>query len=88
MISFDSSRLYPLVVAPHPSEPNQFALGLTDGGVHVLEPLEPEPLVVEVMHVIPCPCYRRQRKKHWAGVSLFNSIIVLCMRGPVPYSTG
>lgn len=23
-------------------EPNQFALGLTDGGVHVLEPLESE----------------------------------------------
>ncbi|KAL4179676.1 hypothetical protein AMTRI_Chr13g88480 [Amborella trichopoda] len=37
-----SSNTYPLVIAAHPSEPNQFALGLTDGGVHVLEPLESE----------------------------------------------
>ncbi|KAL8457086.1 hypothetical protein ACS0TY_034234 [Phlomoides rotata] len=37
-----SSRVYPLVVTAHPSEANQFALGLTDGGVHVLEPLETE----------------------------------------------
>ncbi|CAN1215386.1 Topless-related protein 4 [Linum perenne] len=35
-----SLRVYPLVIAAHPSEANQFALGLTDGGVHVLEPLE------------------------------------------------
>lgn len=31
-----------MVVAAHPLEPNQFALGLTDGGVHVLEPPESE----------------------------------------------
>uniref|UniRef100_A0A1D1YH18 Topless-related protein 1 n=2 Tax=Anthurium amnicola TaxID=1678845 RepID=A0A1D1YH18_9ARAE len=37
-----SSNVYPVVVAAHPSEPNQFAVGLTDGGVHVLEPLESE----------------------------------------------
>ncbi|XP_058115708.1 protein TPR3-like isoform X2 [Magnolia sinica] len=37
-----SSTVYPLVIAAHPSEPNQFAVGLTDGGVHVLEPLESE----------------------------------------------
>ncbi|KAJ8753195.1 hypothetical protein K2173_017783 [Erythroxylum novogranatense] len=37
-----SPRVYPLVIAAHPSEPNQFALGLTDGGVYVLEPLESE----------------------------------------------
>ncbi|KAM0933886.1 putative transcription factor WD40-like family [Dioscorea sansibarensis] len=37
-----SSTVHPLVIAAHPSEPNQFALGLTDGGVHVLEPLETE----------------------------------------------
>lgn len=30
------------MVAAHPSEPNQFALGLTDGGVCVIEPLESE----------------------------------------------
>ncbi|KAI3803008.1 hypothetical protein L1987_31156 [Smallanthus sonchifolius] len=37
-----SSRVYPLVIAAHPTEANQFALGLTDGGVIVLEPLESE----------------------------------------------
>ncbi|XP_038988989.1 protein TPR3 [Phoenix dactylifera] len=37
-----STTVHPLVVAAHPSEPNQFAVGLTDGGVHVLEPLESE----------------------------------------------
>ncbi|KAD3067944.1 hypothetical protein E3N88_35824 [Mikania micrantha] len=35
-------KVYPLVVAAHPSKPNQFALGLTDGGVCVIEPLESE----------------------------------------------
>lgn len=39
---FCSLRIYPLVIAAHPSEPNQFALGLTDGGIHVLEPVESE----------------------------------------------
>ena len=34
--------MYPLVVAVHPSDPNQFALGLTDGGVCVIEPSESE----------------------------------------------
>ncbi|KAJ4957403.1 hypothetical protein NE237_024514 [Protea cynaroides] len=37
-----NSRVYPVVIAAHPSEPSQFALGLTDGGVYVLEPLEAE----------------------------------------------
>ncbi|KAF8389129.1 hypothetical protein HHK36_025815 [Tetracentron sinense] len=37
-----SSRAYPVVIAAHPSESNQFALGLNDGGVYVLEPLESE----------------------------------------------
>lgn len=37
-----SPNSYPLVIAAHPQEPNQFALGLTDGGVHVFEPLESE----------------------------------------------
>ncbi|XP_020537820.1 topless-related protein 4 isoform X2 [Jatropha curcas] len=37
-----SLRVYPLVIAAHPSDPNQFALGLMDGGVHILEPLETE----------------------------------------------
>jgi len=38
----NSSNAYPLVVASHPSEPNQFALGMTDGGVYVIEPSESE----------------------------------------------
>lgn len=42
MLLYDSSLVYPVVVAAHPSEPNQFALGLTDGGVIVLEPPESE----------------------------------------------
>ncbi|KAH0982773.1 hypothetical protein GBA52_009950 [Prunus armeniaca] len=37
-----SARVYPAVVAAHPSEPNQFAVGLTDGGVVVMEPPESE----------------------------------------------
>ncbi|CAK7345436.1 unnamed protein product [Dovyalis caffra] len=37
-----SLRVYPLVIAAHPTEPDQFALGLTDGGVHVLEPSDSE----------------------------------------------
>lgn len=37
-----SSSVYPLVVAAHPQEPNQFAVGLTDGSVYVFEPLESE----------------------------------------------
>ncbi|XP_038984116.1 protein TPR3-like isoform X2 [Phoenix dactylifera] len=37
-----SASVYPLVIAAHPSDPSQFALGLTDGSVQVLEPLEME----------------------------------------------
>lgn len=33
-----SANTYPVVVAAHPTEPNQLALGLSDGSVHVLEP--------------------------------------------------
>lgn len=40
--SLSSSSVHPLVIAAHPQEPNQFALGLSDGGVHVFEPLESE----------------------------------------------
>ncbi|KAF9620887.1 hypothetical protein IFM89_015284 [Coptis chinensis] len=38
----NNSSVYPLVIAAQPTEPNQFALGLTDGAVRVLEPLESE----------------------------------------------
>lgn len=37
-----SQSVYPLVVAAHPQEPSQFAVGLTDGTVKVIEPLESE----------------------------------------------
>ncbi|XP_057967309.1 protein TOPLESS [Malania oleifera] len=40
--SVSNSNVYPLVIAAHPQEVNQFALGLSDGGVHVFEPLESE----------------------------------------------
>ncbi|KAF7124673.1 hypothetical protein RHSIM_Rhsim12G0191000 [Rhododendron simsii] len=35
-----SPRVYPLVITAHPLKPNQFAFGLTDGGVYVLEPMD------------------------------------------------
>ncbi|XP_059644431.1 protein TPR3-like isoform X2 [Cornus florida] len=37
-----SSNVYPSVIAAHPHEPNQFAFGLTNGEVVVVEPLESE----------------------------------------------
>ncbi|WCJ30341.1 Protein TOPLESS [Euphorbia peplus] len=35
-----SSTVYPLVIAANPREPDQFTIGLTDGSVIILEPLE------------------------------------------------
>ncbi|XP_043815134.1 topless-related protein 3 isoform X2 [Manihot esculenta] len=37
-----SQSVYPLVVAAHPQEANQLAIGLTDGSVKVMEPTESE----------------------------------------------
>ncbi|KAE8725524.1 Topless-related protein 2 [Hibiscus syriacus] len=37
-----NQTVYPLVVAAHPMEPNQFAIGLSDGTVKVMEPSESE----------------------------------------------
>lgn len=34
--------MYPVVIVPHPQEPNQVAVGLTDGSVKIIEPLEPQ----------------------------------------------
>lgn len=31
-----------MVIAAHPQEPNMFAVGLSDGGVHIFEPVESE----------------------------------------------
>lgn len=39
-IYFDGTCVYPVVIAAHPSKAIQFALGLTDGDVHVLGPLK------------------------------------------------
>ncbi|XP_077244772.1 protein TOPLESS-RELATED PROTEIN 2-like isoform X2 [Tasmannia lanceolata] len=38
-----NSSAYPLVIAAHPSEPNQIALGMSDGLVYVVEPLDMDP---------------------------------------------
>ncbi|CAN4128062.1 unnamed protein product [Withania somnifera] len=38
-----SSAAFPVVIAAHPSDSNQFALGMSDGGVHVMEPSDAEP---------------------------------------------
>ncbi|KAK3229559.1 hypothetical protein Dsin_001440 [Dipteronia sinensis] len=37
-----SNAGHPLVIAAHPSEPNQIALGMSDGTVHVVEPSDGE----------------------------------------------
>ncbi|XP_071737370.1 protein TOPLESS-RELATED PROTEIN 2-like isoform X2 [Rutidosis leptorrhynchoides] len=38
-----NSNAYPMVIAAHPSDPNQFALGMSDGSVHVIEPADADP---------------------------------------------
>ncbi|XP_029116430.1 protein TOPLESS-RELATED PROTEIN 2 isoform X2 [Elaeis guineensis] len=37
-----AGTFYPIVIAAHPSEPNQIALGMSDGAVHVIEPSDAE----------------------------------------------
>ncbi|TVU19687.1 hypothetical protein EJB05_35853, partial [Eragrostis curvula] len=39
-ISSGGGSVYPMVVAAHPFKPYQFAVGMSDGAVHVLEPLD------------------------------------------------
>uniref|UniRef100_A0A0E0HHF0 Uncharacterized protein n=1 Tax=Oryza nivara TaxID=4536 RepID=A0A0E0HHF0_ORYNI len=39
-VSSGGEIVYPMVVAAHPWKPNQFAVGMSDGAVHVLEPLD------------------------------------------------
>ncbi|KAF8394610.1 hypothetical protein HHK36_020824 [Tetracentron sinense] len=41
-VSNSGQVVYPLVIAAHPQESNQLAVGLTDGSVKVIEPLEVE----------------------------------------------
>ncbi|XP_062175921.1 topless-related protein 2 isoform X2 [Alnus glutinosa] len=38
----NSQTLYPVVITAHPQEPNQLAVGLTDGSVKVIEPSDSE----------------------------------------------
>ncbi|XP_010539522.1 PREDICTED: protein TOPLESS-like [Tarenaya hassleriana] len=40
--NLSNSNVHPVVIAAHPQEPNMFAEGLSDGGVHIFEPLESE----------------------------------------------
>ncbi|CAA0838821.1 Topless-related protein 1 [Striga hermonthica] len=40
--SISSGNPFPVVIAAHPSDINQFALGMSDGGVHVIEPSDTE----------------------------------------------
>ena len=40
LISSGGGNVYPMDVAANPLNPNQFAVGMSDGAVHVLEPLE------------------------------------------------
>ncbi|XP_061376425.1 topless-related protein 1-like [Gastrolobium bilobum] len=39
---YSSLSVYPISIAAHPQKPSQFAVGLTDGSVYVLEPREPD----------------------------------------------
>ncbi|KAK4364721.1 hypothetical protein RND71_016079 [Anisodus tanguticus] len=41
--SVGSGVAFPVVIAAHPSDSNQFALGMSDGTVHVIEPSDAEP---------------------------------------------
>ncbi|XP_047250967.1 protein TOPLESS-RELATED PROTEIN 2 isoform X3 [Capsicum annuum] len=41
--SSGSGATFPVVIAAHPSDSNQFALGMSDGAVHVMEPSDAEP---------------------------------------------
>ncbi|XP_039122798.1 protein TOPLESS-RELATED PROTEIN 2-like isoform X2 [Dioscorea cayenensis subsp. rotundata] len=42
-VSSSSGSVYPTVIASHPSEPNQIALGMSDGAVYAVEPSDAEP---------------------------------------------
>lgn len=42
-LSSGSGAAFPVVIAAHPSDSHQFALGMSDGTVHVIEPSDAEP---------------------------------------------
>lgn len=43
IICSNNGSTFPVVIAAHPSDSNQFALGMSDGSVHVIEPTDGEP---------------------------------------------
>ncbi|CAK9174448.1 unnamed protein product, partial [Ilex paraguariensis] len=43
LVETNCGTAFPVVIAAHPSDPNQFALGMSDGAVHVIEPSDAEP---------------------------------------------
>ncbi|KAK7246353.1 hypothetical protein RIF29_41220 [Crotalaria pallida] len=51
----NSQNVYPVVVAAHPQEPNQFAVGLSDGSIKVIEP---EPIESEGRWGVQAPADR------------------------------
>lgn len=71
-----SSTVYPLVVAAHPQEPNQFAIGLTDGSVYVFEPLESE----GEWDVVPQP----QRIENGSTSTISTQVAALDQTKPQP----
>jgi len=40
LVSSVGETVYPMVIATHPWKPNQIAVGMSDGAVYVLEPLD------------------------------------------------
>jgi hypothetical protein len=46
LVSSGGETVYPTVVAAHPLKPNQIAVGMSDGAVYVLEPLDTDDVQV------------------------------------------
>ena len=46
LVPRDGETVYPTVVATHPWKPNQIAVGMSDGAVLVLEPLDTDDVQV------------------------------------------
>lgn len=70
-----SPNVYPVVIAAHPSKPTQFALGLSDGNVQVLERLEPE----KQKETLPSP-------ESAAGGSASSNLDMVCLLQPTTSS--
>jgi hypothetical protein len=46
LVASGGETVYPTVVVAHPWKPNQIAVGMSDGAVHVLEPLDTDDVQV------------------------------------------